>query len=157
MKKRVLAFLMCLCLCMSLLPMAAMADGPQPATADFNVVLSVTLPEGYTGDSKVVTRKNIDANGNIVDFGDGKTYENGDIIPIKAGEWALFGFADIADCAGVWYHNCMIDGARVAVVDTPTDGSDATLRLGYNNTAGLCLGFMGTATTSLRRLPTWCA
>jgi len=122
-----------------------MADGPQPATADFNVVLSVTLPEGYTGDSKVVTRKNIDASGNIVDFGDGKTYENGDIIPIKAGEWALFGFADIADCAGVWYHGSQMDGGRVAVVDTPTDGSDATLRLGYNNTAGLRLGFMGTA------------
>lgn len=145
MKKRVLAFLMCLCLCMSLLPMAAMANGPQPATADFNVVLSVALPEGYTGDSKVVTRKNIDANGNIVDFGDGKTYENGDIIPIKAGEWALFGFADIADCAGVWYHGSQMDGGRVAVVDTPADGSDVTLRLGYNNTAGLRLGFMGTA------------
>lgn len=145
MKKRVLAFLMCLCLCVSLLPMAALADGPQPATADFNVVLSVTLPEGYTGDSKVVTRKNIDANGNIVDFGDGKTYENGDTIAIKAGEWALFGFADIADCAGVWYHGSQMDGGRVAVVDTPTDGSDATLRLGYNKTAGLRLGFMGEA------------
>lgn len=145
MKKRVLAFLMCLCVCMSLLPMAAMADGPQPATADFNVVLSVTLPEGYTGDSKVVTRKNIDANGNIVDFGDGKTYENGDIIPIKAGEWALFGFADIADHAGVWYHYASMNGGRVAVVDAPADGSDYTLCLGYNNTSGLRLGFMGSA------------
>ena len=145
MKKRVLAFLMCLCLCMSLLPMAAMADGPQPATADFNVVLSVTLPEGYTGDSRVVTRKNIDASGNIVDFGDGKTYENGDVIAIKAGEWALFGFADIADHAGVWYHYASMNGGRVAVVDAPADGSDYTLCLGYNNTSGLRLGFMGSA------------
>lgn len=126
--------------------------GPQPAQEDFDVVVRTTLPEGYTGDGKVVTRATRNNDGSVVDFGDNKTYGDGDTISVKTGEWALFGAASI-DGYTVEYQMTNASGCgtmgsdiRYAQINGAADDSaPVELAVIYTSTTGLRLGFRGFA------------
>lgn len=126
--------------------------GPWPAVQDFDVVIRLALPDDYEGDGKLVTRMDMDENGEIVDFGDGNIYGHDDVISVKAGEWAIFG-AEAMDGYAVQYifnnaGSCRTmnpDGnASYALIESVDYGDEPVeVIVEYVSTAGITLDWNG--------------